>query len=287
MKCAICDKEFKVLTWKHLFFKHNITIEQYDGLYGVQKHSVNNPTPDSLKQAQETRIKNGTNVPWNKGLTKENNASMMKISEDRRGINNPFFRIKDKEAWKRNVAEGRKEFDNWRRGKTYEEIFGAEKAQNIKEKLSIASIGKPGRHTTPHSQETKDKLRAATARQIANSKDFVSQLQKDFFVSLTNRFPQYSFEFQKIFGFYVIDITMPDFKIAIEVDGDFWHVNEQKGFTLKYDSQRRNKNNEKCKNSFILNRGWHLIRFWESDIKEHVDLCCLRLETFIADVKGK
>lgn len=286
MQCEICEEEFKIITWKHLWFKHDMKIEEYDSIYGKQKHGMTKTTPESVAKTSE---KNKGNIPWNKGLTKHDHPSIMRLSMGRLGENNPVHKIKDKEAWKRNVKKGVAGYIKSIKGKTLEEIYGPKRAKEIRKNLCIGSRKRPktAGHHVPHSEETKQKLREATTRQMANNtKDFVSKLQLNFYELVKTEFPDQDFVLQHNFKFYVIDVAIPKLKIAIEVDGDFWHVNESKGYTIKYDCQKKNKANDKRKNSFILNRGWSLIRFWESDINEDIDSCLLRLENFIKDVKS-
>lgn len=38
--CKICNQQLKALTWKHLRFKHNISIQEYDEKFGYQIHGI-------------------------------------------------------------------------------------------------------------------------------------------------------------------------------------------------------------------------------------------------------
>jgi len=49
---------------------------------------------------------NGKIISWNKGLTKHTHASVMKMSTDRMGVNNPSHKIKDRVQWANNVSNG-------------------------------------------------------------------------------------------------------------------------------------------------------------------------------------
>ena len=95
-KCMICNQEFKVISWKHLNYKHKITIEEYDKKFGKINHSITVQTKESVEKANKTKKERGVK-PWNYGLTKETNLSLLKISIDRTGKNNPYFKIKDKD----------------------------------------------------------------------------------------------------------------------------------------------------------------------------------------------
>ena len=283
MKCQICGIEFKIITWKHLWYKHSITIDDYDKEYGKIQHATTNSTDESRKKASITKKKNKITA-WNKGLTKDNNASMKRLSESRMGASNPVHKIKDKEKWKQNVAEGLKDHHSFIRGKTYEELYGEELAKKLKTRLSEDLLAREVfPHTGhKHSEATKEKLRKSAVEQMSKYKMHVSKLQQEFFNELIKRFGnKYEIVIQYPFEFYTIDIAIPNIKLAIEVDGDFWHVNSNKGYEIKYNAQKRNIKNDKAKNSFILNKKWNLVRFWESDITENKEECfCKLLEIF-------
>ncbi len=76
------------------------------------------------------------------------------------------------------------------------------------------------------------------------------------------------------------DITLTRQKIAIFVDGDFWHgrghlenpgeqVVTNKAFWQKKIS--RNVERDKEVNDALTEEGWLVLRFWESDIKKNLD----------------
>jgi len=64
-------------------------------------------------------------------------------------------------------------------------------------------------------------------------------------------------------GYYSIDEADPLSKIAIEVDGCYWH-----GCDLcNFDGDPRIKSIDKSKNAYLTNRGWTILRIKEHDIK--------------------
>jgi len=287
VKCVICGMEFQALTWKHLFYKHSITIEEYDKLYGKVPHGISERTPEQIAKMIQTRKIRGIKA-WNKGLTKNDHPSLMKISIDRTGDNNPVFKIKDREAWIKNVIEGRKEYDESRRGKTLEEFYGEEKALIIKQNQSeAAKVREVHGHTGfYHTEETKQILREKTTNRIANLKDKISIPHQKLFDKLKEIIPEnFDMRIEYNFGFYCLDIAILSFLICIEVDGDFWHVNEKEGFELKYDCQKRNKINEKSKTTFLLNRNWKIIRVWESEINADIDKVVEKILKFVEENK--
>jgi DNA (cytosine-5)-methyltransferase 1 len=84
------------------------------------------------------------------------------------------------------------------------------------------------------------------------------------------------------------DLILPSKKVAVFVDGDFWHGNQWKlrGFS-SLDAQFVNVRNKEywvkkirknmdcdCRNTkSLLLLGWTVLRFWESEIRDHLDSC--------------
>ena len=84
------------------------------------------------------------------------------------------------------------------------------------------------------------------------------------------------------------DIVLTRYKIALFVDGDFWHGNQWKirGYrSLKSQLERvsnkkywlakitRNIERDKRVNEELRQLGWKVIRFWESDLKLNISRC--------------
>lgn len=70
-------------------------------------------------------------------------------------------------------------------------------------------------------------------------------------------------------GGYRFDFKIRGKKIIIETDGDYWHCNENKGFTPKYAAQRQNIINDLIKNEVARDKGYMLLRFWEHEVHEN------------------
>ena len=76
------------------------------------------------------------------------------------------------------------------------------------------------------------------------------------------------------------DIVITKYKIAIFVDGDFWHARgheqapgEQVGTNKDFWKKKLTRNVERDKevNDQLTQQGWLVLRFWESDIKKNID----------------
>lgn len=79
------------------------------------------------------------------------------------------------------------------------------------------------------------------------------------------------FESEFSAGYYVIDEAHPTKKIAVEVDGCYWHGCPSCGLTSPKTTQTRDKR----KTTYLTNRGWIVLRFKECAIKADL-LACLK-----------
>ena len=75
------------------------------------------------------------------------------------------------------------------------------------------------------------------------------------------------------------DIAITKYKIAVFVDGDFWHARgheqdpgEQVGTNKEFWKKKLARNVERDKevNNQLTQQGWLVLRFWESDIKKDI-----------------
>lgn len=80
-----------------------------------------------------------------------------------------------------------------------------------------------------------------------------SQLERNFAERL--RQAGLVFETQFKFRHYVLDIAFPEIKLAVEVDGDYWH-------TLPNIIEK-----DKRKDSALLSAGWRVLHIWEKEIR--------------------
>lgn len=76
------------------------------------------------------------------------------------------------------------------------------------------------------------------------------------------------YEKQKSLKYWLFDFYLPDYKVYIECDGDYWHGNPDK-YKEFSQLQKQNINRDKVKNSYCKNHEINLIRFWENDINNN------------------
>lgn len=91
------------------------------------------------------------------------------------------------------------------------------------------------------------------------------------------------------------DIAITSMKIAIFVDGEFWH-----GYNWAEKKQRIKPNRDywipkiektiardEKNNIAIENMGWQVLRFWENDVKRHLQKCIDTVLMIVNSVNAK
>jgi DNA mismatch endonuclease, patch repair protein len=77
------------------------------------------------------------------------------------------------------------------------------------------------------------------------------------------------------------DIAIYRYKIAVFIDGEFWHGYnwEQKKLSIKSNRDfwipkiERNIDRDKQVNTMLQELGWRILRFWDQDIKNQLAQC--------------
>ena len=86
------------------------------------------------------------------------------------------------------------------------------------------------------------------------------------------------------------DIVLTRQKIAIFVDGDFWHARghqdnpgEQVGTNKEFWQKKLTRNVERDKevNDELTEAGWLVLRFWEKDILTNLEACIKDIEKYV------
>lgn len=85
------------------------------------------------------------------------------------------------------------------------------------------------------------------------------------------------------------DIVITRCKIAIFVDGDFWHGKNMDVIDNQIQSNRsywlpkirRNKKRDEEVNDALTEQGWIVLRFWESDIKKQLESCIAQILEYV------
>lgn len=77
------------------------------------------------------------------------------------------------------------------------------------------------------------------------------------------------------------DIVITKYRIAIFVDGDFWHGKDMDKIEARLDTRKsywikklkRNKERDLEVNEILTESGWLVLRFWESEIRKNLPGC--------------
>lgn len=115
------------------------------------------------------------------------------------------------------------------------------------------------------------------------SKDTV--IEKIVFRELRKNGIYFQKHYKKAFG--NPDIALPKRKIAIFIDGDFWHgynfAKTKKRLPKKYWLAKieRNIKRDKVNRAKLRKDGWKILRVWEHEIEKNLEKIILRILHFI------
>jgi very-short-patch-repair endonuclease len=192
------------------------------------------------KRSEETKRKisksNEGKIPWNKGK---------------------YVHLSPETEFKKGLIP-------WNKGKTWEELYGPEKAKEMKKEYSKKLKGKPSlTKGKPMKEETKQKLRIARMKQVIPFENTLIERL------LQEELKRRSISFEKqlpVLNITQPDILFPEKKIAVYADGDYWHnlPNTQKRDLYINKTLRKN--------------GWKVLRFWEHEIHGNIKICVDKIE---------
>lgn len=83
------------------------------------------------------------------------------------------------------------------------------------------------------------------------------------------------------------DVVFPDKKIAVFVDGEFWHGKDFKKRSQTYSKYwlnkiSRNIKRDKKVNSALKKMGWKVIRIWGRDLKKNPDKYIEKIRSLVS-----
>jgi len=216
--------------------------------------------PESIQKMKKTWFPKG-NTPYNKGIPCSEKTKN-KISKSNKG-HIPWNKDGGNyslESLQQMSLSQKKRFENetpWNKGRKMPEISG--------EKHHLF-----GKNRTP---ETIEKIRIARQKQKFPLID--SKPEKIIQIALSLEGTQYQKHknFKMKSGSYrAVDIFIEP-NICIEIDGCYWHSCKQCG----YDYPPRIEK-DKLINKSLKSQGYKVIRIWEHEIKESVDMCIEKIK---------
>jgi DNA mismatch endonuclease, patch repair protein len=87
------------------------------------------------------------------------------------------------------------------------------------------------------------------------------------------------------------DIAIKKYKVVIFIDSCFWHFCPVHGRMPKSNIEfwkkklERNQERDKEHTKFYLQKGWHILRIWEHEIRQDFDETIQKIASFIKDAK--
>lgn len=204
------------------------------------------------------------------GMNRENCPAFAKFCEresiERRGEGNPMF---GKQPWNEGLTKDTDE----RLKKLSEQRMGFEISEESKVKMRQRRKESPikARHTTKHTPETIEKLKLHTAKLWAegrfNRTTSIHIKMREFLATLDLK-EQVTEEFQV--KYFSMDFAFPSVKIAIECQGQYFHVDPRVYPNGPIDKiQRRNFGRDKAKRKICCDQeGWIILEAWEAEIND-------------------
>lgn len=205
---------------------------------------------------------------------KENRRNPIMTKEVKEKISNSLKELWKNKEYKDNIIFNRIGRISHRKGLSLEEEYGKEKALIIKQANKIKHIGSKyslGKH---HTKEAKRKISLIVKDWASKhnnhykdmalkSRSSLKQKHSSIEIKMENLLLEKNINFIKeknICGFYV-DFYLPEYRIIIECDGDYWH-NYPFG-TIK----------DKRENAILESEGYLVLRFWENEINQNITKC--------------
>lgn len=197
--------------------------------------------------------KKGLVISWSKGLTKETNASLKRISQKLKGRNNPSYRanvklgrkclVCKKVLTRKQILENRK-FCSWDCVKKHRKQNGTWnkglKGYNAGHKNYVKDLKKRREY-------------ALLGRQALDRSKEPTNIEKIVYDYLEKK--GIVFEKQKLINKrFLVDAYIPSLNLIIEADGEYWH------------NLDKIKRKDKAENAYLKKCGFDLIRLKESAI---------------------
>lgn len=241
-KCPYCDREFETLEClrKHASRTHkDKTKEEFltDFMYG------------GIRPKCKCGCGGYTQITYDGGMHFRDYIRGHQSRINNNWGHNKVAQEKSADTRRQQYKEGTR--TQWNQGLSYIEAYGKEKAYRL-------------------SQEISDRL----SKRIHNGRFEISSKLEKYFED--NVLGNYDVEYIKQYYFKEIkqycDFFIPSKNIVIEIDGTFWHC-DPRFYTNGplYEAQENKVVKDKIKESYCKDKNITIFRFWEHDIKEHIN----------------
>lgn len=91
------------------------------------------------------------------------------------------------------------------------------------------------------------------------------------------------FETEHEVGYYSIDEAIPELKLSVEINGCYWHSCPE----CKLTGPKGTLTTDKSKATYLRNRGWTLLAFWEHEIRQDPESCLKRIRKAVLDLEDR
>jgi very-short-patch-repair endonuclease len=287
-QCEICNKKFKYRRKEQRF----CSVEcQYES-YRIQK--INRvPTTCNFCNVEFDTLPNRLLNGRDKYCCRECKDNHQKIIYS--GTNNPTYGSKHTEEWKKNTSIRVKklwesdEYRNKIKNSTNKFIENngyhpgtSDLSKDKRRKTMIDRYGIPhnwiGKYGERDCDKTTLEIYGKTSAQMLmdyshfyNKKTDIEKIfeliLEEFEIPFQCKFRIYDKE-KVNFWFREYDFLILNTNVIIEIDGDYWHGNEDI-FEELTDFQKSVQVNDKIKENFANTKGYEVVRFWGSDVKNN------------------
>jgi len=187
----------------------------------------------------------GDQHPWRKW-----HKEHPEFGANQRGDRNPIHKVKQlyqDPSYVTKITSGIREHVKGKKGKTYEETYGEEKAAQYRERLRAAS---PARMSKFKRKVTKPE-----------------QIVRDTLISFGVTFKE-----QHPVGYCTVDFFVENAGLIIQADGDYWHGNPEVYSSLS-PLQSKRRRLDAASDSYAISCGFKVLRLWEKDLYTRIDWC--------------
>ena len=246
--CLYCGNEIETLPNKIKTGKSKYCSRKCKDVHQKQLYKKNgNPVygRESTKEEKEIRSKIITELWKDENFRKKVTDGQKKFFEK-----NGYWCGTDEESKNKKNETNLKKYG-------VECIFSLEYYQNLREEICLDKYGK-------------------TSLELARE-GLKNTYKTSIEIKICNLLIEYGFKFETQYDlFYGIDkfktydFYLKEYNLLIEADGDYWHVNPNKYLNENdlTEVQKINKQNDIFKNKLATDKGYNILRFWESDIKK-------------------
>jgi len=246
----------------------------------VEDVIINKDTIELAYKLQDTSGIHLGQKAWNKGLTKDTNASLKRLSDKRIGNDHWFRKFGGKPH---NCSKTKENYEPLKR--ISEKLTGREMSIVACANMSKSAIkrerkGSPGKRNEQACRNIGNAtLRRHAAGRYPKTYTYPHRLLHK---AMIDAGIWDGFNNEVIVCYHSIDICNVKKKIAIQVDGDYFHANPEymkaHHVTELNAMQKRNRRYETACNTYLKNYGWINLRFWDSEIQKNIEEVIKRIK---------